>query len=100
MLSEALRLIRVFHDLKQADLASRLGISNSYLSEIERGKKEASIELVEKYAAEFKMPVSSIIFFSENMTNAGSASEKARKSRGIIARKVVDFLSLVESRTE
>ena len=40
MLSDALRLIRVFHDLKQQDLADRLEISKSYLSEIENGQKK------------------------------------------------------------
>lgn len=38
MLSEALRLIRVFHDMKQTELAQRLGISKSYLSEIEKDR--------------------------------------------------------------
>ena len=41
MLSEALRLIRVFHDLKQTELADRLGVSKSYLSEIESGEEAA-----------------------------------------------------------
>lgn len=42
MIGEALRLIRVYHDLKQSDLADRLGISQSHLSEIERSKKAPS----------------------------------------------------------
>ena len=33
--------------VKQADLASKLGISKSYLSEIEKGKKQPKIELIE-----------------------------------------------------
>ena len=41
MLSEALRLIRVFHDMKQTELADRLSISKSYLSEIEGGEEAA-----------------------------------------------------------
>jgi len=100
MFGEALRLIRVFHDMKQSELASRLGISGSYLSEIERGKKEPSLDLVERYSAEFEMPMSSILFFSESIDDAGAASEKARKSKGVIAKKVVSFLSLIETRTE
>jgi len=100
MLSEALRLIRVFHDLKQSELAKQFGISNSYLSEIERGKKEPSLELIEKYSDRFKIPSSSIMFFAENMTRNNNASELAKKSKGIIAKKIIDFLSLIESRTE
>ena len=37
MINEALRLIRVFHDLKQFELADRLKVSKSHISEIESG---------------------------------------------------------------
>ena len=58
MLSEALRLIRVFHDMKQTELAQRLGISKSYLSEIESGKKPPRMDLIERYVSEFDIPSS------------------------------------------
>lgn len=95
MLSEALRLIRVYHDLKQQELAERLEISKSYLSEIENGKKTPTIELIEKYASQFGIPASSILFFSENLENPNKAS----KVKGAIAGKVLQFLQFVEART-
>lgn len=100
MLSEALRLIRVFHDLKQVELANKLGISKSYLSEIEHGKKTASIELIDKYSALFKIPSSSILFFSENIDSDFASSDRARKAKGIVAGKVLSFLALIESKTD
>ena len=100
MLCEALRLIRVFHDQSQTELACQLGISKSYLSEIESGKKQPKIQLVEKYASEFELPVSSILFFSENLKNPSDSAKAAESARGVIARKVIDFLRLVEYRTE
>ena len=45
MLNEALRLIRIFHDMTQKDLAARLKIVPSYLCEIEAGKKEPTMHL-------------------------------------------------------
>ena len=48
MLGEALRLIRVYHDLKQKQVAERLDISTSYLSEIEKGHKTPSLELIQR----------------------------------------------------
>lgn len=99
MLFEALRLIRVFHDQSQTELAARLGISKSYLSEIESGKKQPKIELVERYSSEFGLPVSSILFFSENLENPSDSAKAADKAKGVIARKVIDFLRLVEYRT-
>ena len=65
MIKDALRLIRVFHNLKQGDLARELGISQSYLSEVEGGTKQPTLELLAKYGEVFSMPVSSILYFSE-----------------------------------
>lgn len=48
MLNEALRLIRIFHDTSQKDMAARLQISPPYLSEIEAGKKEPTLQLLRK----------------------------------------------------
>lgn len=95
MLSEALRLIRVYHDLKQQELAEKLEISKSYLSEIENGKKTPTIDLIEKYASQFGIPASSILFFSENLEDPS----KAAKVKGAIASKVLRFLQFVEART-
>src|SRR3546814_7476352 len=67
MLGEALRLIRVYHDLKQKQAAERLEVSTSYLSEIERGLKTPTLDIIQRYATVFDMPVSSIMFFSENL---------------------------------
>lgn len=67
MINEALRLLRVFHDLKAVDLAKKLKISQSYLSEIETGKKTPSLELIDKYSVIFKIKPSTILFFSEEI---------------------------------
>lgn len=95
MLNEALRLIRVFHDLNQKDLADRLGISNSYLSEIESGKKTPTLEVIEKYSEAFNMPSSSILFFSENLNNEG----KIEKTRKHISNKVIKILDWISAKS-
>lgn len=96
MLSEALRLIRVFHDLKQFELADRLNISKSHISEIERGTKTPSLELIEKYSAEFRIPVSAIMFFAEEIPNA----KRGEKARTRIASSVLDLLSFIERKAD
>jgi len=65
MLNKALRLLRVFNDYKSNFLAERLEISTSYLSEIESGKKVPSLELLQKYAKVFEIPLSTILLMSE-----------------------------------
>lgn len=99
MLTEALRLIRVFHDMKQNELAARLGISKSHLSEIENGRKQPRLQLVERYSSEFGIPTSSILFFAENLENPSQSTTAASHARGVIARKVITFLQLVENRS-
>jgi len=99
LIAEALRLIRVFHDMKQNELADRLGVSKSHLSEIENGKKQPTLQLMERYSYEFRIPVSSILFFSEKLDKPADLSISANRTRGIIARKVITFLQLVETRT-
>lgn len=96
MIHEALRLMRVFHDLKQVELAEKLGISKSHISEIEKGNKSPSFDLIQRYATEFKIPVSSIMFFAEELPNAKSGE----KIRSKIAGKVIDILRFVERKAD
>ena len=95
MLHSALKMIRVFHDLSQRELAERLEIGPSYLSEIEAGKKQPTLALLEKYAQEFKIPVSSIMYFSETLTD-GSVRERARVA---VSRKVLAMLNFIAERS-
>lgn len=96
MLHRALRLLRTYHQLSQVELAKRLGISNSYLSEIEKGEsKEPSLELLSKYAETFKMPVSSILLFSEQI---GAGVKPGTKLRIVSAEKILRLLEWVEER--
>jgi len=97
MLHDALRLIRVYHDMKQAELAEKLGISKSYMSEIEKGTKSPTVELINKYAEVFGIPASSILFFSENMEKP-QATGAARQARQFVAVKIIKLLQFLEER--
>ncbi|USY26829.1 helix-turn-helix domain-containing protein [Alcaligenes sp. 1735tsa3] len=94
MLNEALRLIRTYHDLTQSQLGLELGVSNSYLSEIEAGKKTPSLDLLNKYSHRFNLPVSSLLFFSEALDK----SKKADRLRVNVAKKVLSLLKWVDSK--
>ncbi len=95
MISDALRMIRVFHDVSQKDLAVRLQIAPSHLSEIESAKKQPTLQLLDRYAQEFKIPVSSIMFFSERMETE-SRSEKLRLN---VSEKVLALLKFIAARS-
>lgn len=95
MFGEALRLIRSFHDVSQIDLAVELRISRSYLSEIESGKKTPSIDLLQRYSNVFKIPLSTIMFFSE--TVEGSPTQINVKQ--LLGKKAITILRWIESRS-
>jgi transcriptional regulator with XRE-family HTH domain len=91
MIEDALRLIRVFHNLKQGDLAKNLGISQSYLSEVETGAKQPTLELLEKYSDVFSIPVSSILYFSER-----KGEKSPERLSDAIASKALQMLNWVD----
>jgi transcriptional regulator with XRE-family HTH domain len=95
MLNRALKLLRTYHQLKQIELAKRLGVSNSYLSEIETGLKSPGVDLLEKYAEVFKMPVSSIMLFSETMSSEKTSGERLRIAA---ADKILRLLEWIDER--
>lgn len=93
MINKALKTIRQFHGTKQSELAIKLNISKSYLSEIESGKKPVSFDLLEQYSNIFEIPVSSLVFFSENLDNEGKISKKFRLAVTDKILKVMEWLS-------
>lgn len=76
MINRALKAIRIFHGLSQAELATKLNISKSYLSELENGKKSVSYSFLEDFSNYFDMPVSTLVYFSENIENPEKISKK------------------------
>lgn len=91
MLGEALRLIRVFHDVKLNELAKQLEVSKGYISEIESQKKKPSLDIIEKYSKRFDISVSAIMLFSEEL-------DKDRSNLKIgIRNKILKFLQIVEN---
>ena len=93
MINEVLRLLRVFSNYKSGELAKELGISKSYLSEIEHGKKKPTIELLEKYAEIFDVKVSTIFLFSESIEDDLSLKHDAKQR---IARYALKWLQLLD----
>lgn len=86
MLNKALKIVREVHRMKQGELAGALGISKSYLSELERGEKKVSLEVLNKYAQTFDVPASTFLSFMEAL----EGESDARRAR---ARKLLSVLS-------
>jgi len=87
--------MRIFHDMTQRELAEKLEISKSHLSEIESGKKKTTLLVLERYAAVFGIPVSSILFFSESL----NSDVQVEKSRTIVSSKILALLNFIAERS-
>lgn len=62
------RLREVYGDSAK-EFSSKLGISSSYLSEIENCKKNVSMSILEKYSNILKVRISSIVLIAEDKEN-------------------------------
>ncbi len=90
MYDRALKTLRQYHRLTQSDLADQLSMSRSYLNEIERKRKEPSLEILSKYAERFDIPLSSLMLFAEQTQNP-----KLDKARLYVADKVMKMLEWI-----
>lgn len=91
MSGNALKLIRQFYRIKQGELAENLDISNSYLSEIESGKKEVTLDLLKKYSDYFDIPMSSLMLFSEKLED-NSIAEKFRANFATKIKQIMEWV--------
>ena len=82
MLNEALKAVRKFHRVSVQDAAARMGVSASYISEIENGKKRINQDILEAYSRLFELPISSFYLISES-SNPHPASRKAALARKV-----------------
>lgn len=90
MYNRALKLIREYHRLSRTELASKIGLSKSYVSELERGKKP-TIEVIERYAETFRIPVSSLLLFAEH-SNDPNFNERTRAFAADKVLKMLEWL--------
>jgi len=72
MLGQTLRELRVSSDLTLRDVSSSARVSLGYLSEIERGHKEASSELLNAICAALDVPLADVLRDVAERADAGT----------------------------
>jgi transcriptional regulator with XRE-family HTH domain len=82
--------------MSKVEVANKVGLSRSYVTELENGQKKVTLEVLQKYSDAFAIPMSSLMFFDENRKDA-SAMESVRIS---IGGKVVKMLRWISDITE
>lgn len=74
-IGEILKKLRFLYSVSAKDLAHGIGISPSYLSEIENNKKTPSLEVLNKYSQVFEIKVSTIMLMAEDYNENKSKPE-------------------------
>lgn len=95
MIGEALRLLRIFNGYKSAELAQRLEISQSYVSEIENSKKQPTMEILDKYASVFEMKKSTLLLFAESLEEDSSIQKSQKQRVALAGMKLLKILEKV-----
>ncbi|MBC8548114.1 MAG: helix-turn-helix transcriptional regulator [Candidatus Brocadiales bacterium] len=68
-MNRVLKHLRFFYQKSQSELAKELELSKSYISEIESGKKDITLRVLNKYSKIFNIPTSKLMYFSEIENN-------------------------------
>ncbi len=72
LIGHRIRNYRLQHGWSQEKLAERSGCHPTYIGQLERGEKNATLEVVEKIAAALNVPLSKLFEKLGDKENAGS----------------------------
>lgn len=95
MIGEVLARMRKIYGYKATEMSAEVGISPSYLSEIENGKKQPSLELLKKYSEVFGIKLSSLILLSESYEEAEKKGKGTAMIRTMMM-KLINGMSHIE----
>jgi transcriptional regulator with XRE-family HTH domain len=93
MIGDTLRRLRGIYGYKAVEMREKLGISSSYLSEIENNRKMPSLELLQKYSEIFGIKLSSLISIMESY----SAARKQNKAQEQITKLMIGLIEKMSS---
>lgn len=91
-MGETLKLLRIFFGYKSVEMAKKLNISQSFLSEVENGKKNATLELLNQYSKVLNIKVSTIVLLAESLENDKSSKKDIKHNLAGIGMKVLKIL--------
>ena len=99
VMGEALKLLRIFNGYKSVELAKMLELSQSYVSELENGKKQPTMEVLDKYAKVFNMRKSSLMLFAEELEK-DAVKDNTKQRVAYAGLKLIEILKKVELMNE
>lgn len=90
-LGKAIKLCRTQRNLSQSELATAAGISVSYLSLLERGKRDPTLSTIEDLATALKVPISILMFLSVDHEEMSELGTELGEKLSYMALKLIDY---------
>jgi len=78
-IGNAIKDLRKKKGFNQTDFANRCGLSQSYISAIEKGRKEPTLNILKQIADALSLPMPVLIFFSLNKDDIDNSKLEAFK---------------------
>jgi len=88
MINEALMIARLYWGYTQKEMAGALDVSQAMVSEIERGAKSVTFDMLDRYSQALGVRKSQLMFFAEEI----EGEAPVRKGRLIVAEKALRLL--------
>jgi len=89
-LGKAIKLCRTQKNINQTELAKLANISVSYLSLLERGKRDPNLSTVEKISTALKVPVSILMFLAADSNELSDISPQLAEKLSYTALKLIE----------
>lgn len=67
-LGKVLRLLKIARGFSSKELAEKMNVSSTFISEVESDSKKPSLEMLSKYATALEIRCSTILYFDEEMS--------------------------------
>jgi len=64
-LGNVLKLLRIANEMSIKDLATKMAVSSTYISEVEANNKKPSLDMLTKYSEALNVNKSAILYFDE-----------------------------------
>lgn len=76
-IGNAIKELRQQKGFKQADFAVKCGLSQSYLSSIEKGRKDPTISVLKQIAGTLSIPTPVLVFFAIDIEDVAESKKDA-----------------------
>ena len=76
-LGDTIKKIRQQKGFKQFDFAEKCGLSQSYLSSIEKGRKEPTLSLLKQISSTLSIPLPILVFLSIDSDDVAESKKEA-----------------------